>query len=472
MNNIDNHTPIPAELIDRILSGRCVLFLGAGASVESGIPKAEELVCELSAKFLEGHHKDEPLSTVASYIEHKTGVGRVELIRYIVDRISHCSPNGGHFELVKFPWTAIYTTNYDDLIERAFNESLSGNSLVKIVKSSDLSMQSQIETRAVDTHLYKLHGCITNPSSEETPLIISEDDYVTYRKNKVALLRQLQVHKYTNTFLFMGYSFGDSDLWKFLQEVSSEIGDWQLWSYAIWPGCTHEQKELWRDRRVHLIDRTFSEFFSELSTFQKPKVDVETEDVSTETSSALLKLLSAIIETRDTRVFTRNEKLVIIVELLGKELKLTDKEISVLQTAAFALDIGIVAVSDKILYKRSPLKNTEVDAIKNLPIISERILSSVPGMKEASMVIRSLHEHYDGRGYPDGFSGDNIPLESRILLVAVSFLAMSLDRPYRSALTIEKAASELQRCTGKQFDPEVVNALLRIIADHRIDKVF
>ncbi len=469
MDNLENHHLIPAQLINKILSGRCVLFLGAGASVESGIPKAEELTYELSEKFLEGRHKDEPLSRVASYIEHKTGVGRGELIKYIVDRISKFSPNKGHFELVKYPWTAIYTTNYDDLVERVFNVPSSGSRLVKIVKSTDLSVQIQTETET-RTHLYKLHGCITNPSNKEVPLIISEDDYVTARKNKVALLRRLEVHKYTNTFLFAGYSFGDSDLWKIWQEVSSELEDWLQWSYAIWPGCTYEQKELWRDRRVHLIDCTFSHFFSELAKFQEPKIDAEPEYVSAETLSALLKLLSIIIDTRDTRVFTRNEKLVIIVELLGKELELTDKQISLLKTSALALDIGIIAVSDKILYKLNPLTVAEYEAIKNLPVISERILSSIPGMKEVSKVIRSYYEHYDGSGFPDRLSGNSIPIESRVLQIAASFFAMLSDRPYRNALTIEEAKSELYNNAGKQFDPKVINALLSIIADHRINE--
>ena len=111
---------IPEELCKYIISGNCVLFVGAGASIEAGAPSAQEMSRELSKKYLNGKHQEEPLIKVASYIETKPGLGRRLVVDYLINRLSPLKPSKAHLLLPNFRWSAIYTTNYDTLIEQAY----------------------------------------------------------------------------------------------------------------------------------------------------------------------------------------------------------------------------------------------------------------------------------------------------------------------------------------------------------------
>ena len=97
------------------------------------------------------------------------------------------------------------------------------------------------------------------------------------------------------------------------------------------------------------------------------------------------------------------------------------------------------------------------------PVVGERILAPIEALAGVVPIVRSSHERWDGGGYPDGLSGDEIPLGARIVAVCDAFRAMVEPRPYRPALDLEAARAELERCSGTQFDPSVVTALLRVL---------
>ena len=97
------------------------------------------------------------------------------------------------------------------------------------------------------------------------------------------------------------------------------------------------------------------------------------------------------------------------------------------------------------------------------PVLSHRALAQVGGFSSVLLLVRHHHEHFDGSGYPDGLSGEDIPIGSRIILVIDAFDAMTNDRPYRQAMPVADAAKELVRCSGSQFDPRVVRAFLLIL---------
>ena len=255
MNKISDSNCLPKSLVDKIFSGRCVLFLGSGASVAAGAPTASDLAEELSNTYLDGRHKDSSLAKVASYIENKPGVGRKGLLKSTRDRLRELEVTGAHKKLVKFPWASIYTTNYDELIEEAFKETCREDSFVKLTKSADMAKPEKSKTSLV-----KLHGCISNSFSSEAPIVISEDDFSKSKENRRALLSLLKSQKYSHTFLFIGYSFGDPNLSKIWEEVLEELGDFSQWSFAVFPNCSEEQNNLWRSRRVKLLDCTFKEF--------------------------------------------------------------------------------------------------------------------------------------------------------------------------------------------------------------------
>ena len=132
-------------------------------------------------------------------------------------------------------------------------------------------------------------------------------------------------------------------------------------------------------------------------------------------------------------------------------------------------DLGKIGVREAVLNKPGPLTPEEYAHIMTHPVVGWRLLAPLlVDMPMALRVVRSHHERLDGRGVPDGLAGDAIPLEARIAAVADSFDAMTSHRPYRRGMTVEAAVAELVRCAGGQYDPEVVEAFLRSLADGRI----
>jgi HD-GYP domain-containing protein (c-di-GMP phosphodiesterase class II) len=110
--------------------------------------------------------------------------------------------------------------------------------------------------------------------------------------------------------------------------------------------------------------------------------------------------------------------------------------------------------------KREALTEDEWLFVHRHTLIGERILSSAPALARIARLVRSTHERMDGLGYPDGLVGDEIPIVSRIVAACDAFHAMTEDRPYRLALNADDAVAELRRCSGTQFDPDVVEALV------------
>jgi HD-GYP domain-containing protein (c-di-GMP phosphodiesterase class II) len=140
------------------------------------------------------------------------------------------------------------------------------------------------------------------------------------------------------------------------------------------------------------------------------------------------------------------------------------EEIDALRHAAELHDIGKVAIPDAILNKPGPLDEKEWEFVRRHTLIGQRIVSAAAGLRPAGEVVRSSHERWDGKGYPDGLAGEQIPLGARIVAVCDAYHAMTADRVYRRAMSHEDAMAELQRCAGTQFDPEVVATFERAIA--------
>jgi HD-GYP domain-containing protein (c-di-GMP phosphodiesterase class II) len=127
-------------------------------------------------------------------------------------------------------------------------------------------------------------------------------------------------------------------------------------------------------------------------------------------------------------------------------------------------DVGKIAVPKEIINKPGALDEREWAIIRTHTIEGQRLLDRVGGiMREVGQVVRASHERWDGRGYPDALRGEEIPLEARIVSTCDAFNAMTTNRSYRPAMPVDDAVAELQRCAGAQFDPGVVDALLRAI---------
>jgi len=121
-------------------------------------------------------------------------------------------------------------------------------------------------------------------------------------------------------------------------------------------------------------------------------------------------------------------------------------------------DVGKVAIPDEILSKPGALNDSEWEFMKRHTLIGERILAAAPALATVATLVRSTHERCDGGGYPDGLSGDDIPLIARIIAVCDAYDAMVTDRPYQPRRSVAGALAELERCAGTHFDPLAVGA--------------
>ncbi|MFH1904064.1 MAG: HD domain-containing phosphohydrolase [bacterium] len=173
--------------------------------------------------------------------------------------------------------------------------------------------------------------------------------------------------------------------------------------------------------------------------------------------------LSTAIESKDTYTCGHSENVAKYAVIIAKELKMDSKDIENINLAAALHDIGKIGVSDVILTKPAKLTREEYKEIKKHVTYSESILSHSPFLDDVRYIIRHHHERLDGTGYPDGLKGQKIPLGSRILAVADSYDAMTSKRPYRDAMPKEKAILELRKCSGSQFDPDIVEAFIRTL---------
>jgi HD-GYP domain-containing protein (c-di-GMP phosphodiesterase class II) len=133
-----------------------------------------------------------------------------------------------------------------------------------------------------------------------------------------------------------------------------------------------------------------------------------------------------------------------------------------LRYSAALHDIGKIGVRREVLNKPGGLEPSERGEVEQHTLIGERILAPIEFLAPIRPIVRHAHERWDGSGYPDGLAGEDIPLGARIVFACDAYDAMTTDRPYRAALTDPEARDELRRGAGKQFDPEVVEALLKV----------
>jgi two-component system cell cycle response regulator len=176
------------------------------------------------------------------------------------------------------------------------------------------------------------------------------------------------------------------------------------------------------------------------------------------TRDVLVALLSERVPDRRSR-FAEGHHL---VRQLGEYFSMDTEQLDELVRAAELHDIGKLAVPEEILHKAGPLNESDWRFIRQHPLIGERILNVDPAMRPVARLMRATHERWDGTGYPDGLTGDAIPLGARIIAACDAYDAITSERCYRTALAPEEALLELRRCAGSHFDPAVINALCKL----------
>jgi putative nucleotidyltransferase with HDIG domain len=173
-----------------------------------------------------------------------------------------------------------------------------------------------------------------------------------------------------------------------------------------------------------------------------------------------IRALAAALDARDPYTAGHSERVSALSVLIGREMRLSNAELDVLRLGALLHDIGKIGLSDEVLRKPSALTVDEYEQIKRHPALGARILRQVPFLAPHLPIVELHHERPDGRGYPFGLRGDDIPLAARIVHVADAYDAMASARAYRPARGRAEAVSELQRNVGTQFDQASVEAFL------------
>ena len=175
-----------------------------------------------------------------------------------------------------------------------------------------------------------------------------------------------------------------------------------------------------------------------------------------------LRALSSALSAKDYYTLGHAGRVAAYMTMLGRELGWPEERLEELQNVAFLHDIGKIGVSDRVLLKAGPLTSEEWELVRQHPGISAEI---VRPLFDSELVagVRHHHERFDGKGYPDGLAGEAIPLIARAMCVVDCYDAMSCRRPYRPALNYRQCLAELRRCSGTQFDPEMVAAFLRAL---------
>jgi HD-GYP domain-containing protein (c-di-GMP phosphodiesterase class II) len=184
-----------------------------------------------------------------------------------------------------------------------------------------------------------------------------------------------------------------------------------------------------------------------------------------------ISTFSKTIDAKDSYTKGHSKRVALYSAGIAKRLGFSKDEVERVYLIAILHDIGKIAVADHILRKPDKLNAEELEIMKNHSVESGKILSNFTSIKDISLCVRHHHERYDGKGYPDGLKGEEIPLISRIIAVADSFDAMTSKRCYRDILPLSYVLNELELNKGSQFDPELTDIMIDMINDGYVEFV-
>jgi putative two-component system response regulator len=177
------------------------------------------------------------------------------------------------------------------------------------------------------------------------------------------------------------------------------------------------------------------------------------------------KVLSNTLESRDRFTYNHSSRVNAYACMIADQIDILPEEREDMELGAFLHDIGKLGITQDIIQKEQKLSESEMEAARKHTDIGAELVAPLSLPAGVISVIRHHHERFDGKGYPDGLSGDRIPLATRIISLAESFDAMVADRPYRKALPLNQVVEELKRCSGTQWDPVLVNVLIKVVLD-------
>ena len=183
-----------------------------------------------------------------------------------------------------------------------------------------------------------------------------------------------------------------------------------------------------------------------------------------------IEVLRRTVEVKDVYTRGHSDRVSEYSVLIGEKMGLSEEDLRILRIGGLFHDIGKIGIPDRILLKEAKLTDEEYAEIKKHPTIGAHILEDAEAFKDMVPIVKYHHERFDGRGYPEGLKGKEIPLFARIVAVADTFDAMTSRRSYRQALDFDYTMNEIERCKGTQFDPAIADVFLEILRTNQ-DKI-
>lgn len=257
---------IPSILVDQIRNKNVVLFLGSGFAYNANhpdkikAPLGQELSDLIARKFLGNDYVGNPLTYVSDLAISNSSLFDVQ--NYIYELFEPFSPNEKQASFSSFSWKAIFTTNYDLLVEKAYNQNKNTPQSLSVAYKNTREQDLFKTTNSVP--YYKLHGCISNISDIEIPLILSSEQYISHLKNRDRLFLKLKELAQDYIFLFVGYSNQDWNVRSILKELEN-LKDGRPRSYIVGPKFTDVEIAYWNERKITPIVSNYSEFIDKLS---------------------------------------------------------------------------------------------------------------------------------------------------------------------------------------------------------------
>lgn len=252
---------LPTTLLDAIESGNAILFLGAGASFgamhPSGnkIPSAQELSDMLANKYLDSSYLGSHLTYTSELAVSQSDLFKVQ--KFISDLIEPFKPADFHKIIPTFRWRSIYTTNYDLIIERAYDQvSDRIQDLIPVYKNTRVHNIYKTDN---SLPYYKIHGCLTNINDRDLPLILTPDQYISHKLNRDRLFIRLLEECHDFTFIFVGYSFADIEIRTILQMMDQEKEGKPRY-YMVGPKIKDAEAAFWEGRKISSIKMSFKDF--------------------------------------------------------------------------------------------------------------------------------------------------------------------------------------------------------------------
>jgi putative nucleotidyltransferase with HDIG domain len=213
------------------------------------------------------------------------------------------------------------------------------------------------------------------------------------------------------------------------------------------------------------LTSSFNEMTS-LITEQQGKLGKYAQDLE-EAYVSTIRVLSAAIDARDSYTLGHSTRVSELAMELAKELGLKAQLIEEIEIACLFHDVGKIRIPDSILHKRGRLTHAQFKEMRKHPGYGAEILSKAPSLYKFIPAVRHHHEWHNGTGYPDGLSGEMIPRQAAIISLADAYDAITSDRPYRKAMTQKQALEEIKKASGKQFNPELIEAFLRLMGNRK-----